>query len=498
METLSPPSGSKDAGNGTTAPSGAEPPTTGRSRAVGGSESGGVWFGAVLAVVALVFAAVALVFDDGGGGGGASGGGADTATIELTEFALSPSALTVSAGSALEVVNAGSVAHNLSIGGTDIATADLAGGESETLDLSSLAPGEYEIICTIAGHADSGMTGTLTVTEGGAGAASLAGGEAASGDAAAGDHASHGGTMTEADYQAMTDAMNASMSEFPAETEGTGNQILEPEVKADGTKVFELTAQITPWELEPGKFVDAWTYNGTVPGPRMHVEVGDRVEVVLNNDLPMATDLHIHGINLPNEMDGVAPYTQNVIEPGESFTYAFTTDEVAVAMYHPHHHGQKKMPDGMVGTMFVGDVALPTGQTVSGYPIPDDLEIAQEMPMVVNDSGVIGYALNGKSFPATEPITAKQGDWVLFHYFNHGNQIHPMHLHQFDQIVVAKDGYKVDSPYVADTVNVAPGERYSVLVKLDKPGTWVWHCHILNHVESEEGMFGMVTAVIVE
>jgi FtsP/CotA-like multicopper oxidase with cupredoxin domain len=111
---------------------------------------------------------------------------------------------------------------------------------------------------------------------------------------------------------------------------------------------------------------------------------------------------------------------------------------------------------------------------------------------------VIGYALNGKSFPATEPIVANEGDWMLFHYFNHGSQIHPMHLHQFDQIVVAKDGYPIDVPYVADTLNVAPGERYSVLVKLDKKGTWVWHCHILNHVESEQGMFGMVTAVVVE
>jgi FtsP/CotA-like multicopper oxidase with cupredoxin domain len=55
----------------------------------------------------------------------------------------------------------------------------------------------------------------------------------------------------------------------------------------------------------------------------------------------------------------------------------------------------------------------------------------------------------------------------------------------------------VDQPYVVDTLDVAPGERYSVLVHLDAPGTWVWHCHILNHVESEDGMFGMVTAVVV-
>jgi FtsP/CotA-like multicopper oxidase with cupredoxin domain len=49
-----------------------------------------------------------------------------------------------------------------------------------------------------------------------------------------------------------------------------------------------------------------------------------------------------------------------------------------------------------------------------------------------------------------------------------------------------------------DTLNVAPGERYSVLVEIDRAGAWVWHCHILPHVEAEAGMFGMVTAFIVE
>ncbi|MFP4634582.1 MAG: multicopper oxidase domain-containing protein [Nitriliruptoraceae bacterium] len=47
-------------------------------------------------------------------------------------------------------------------------------------------------------------------------------------------------------------------------------------------------------------------------------------------------------------------------------------------------------------------------------------------------------------------------------------------------------------------VDVAPGERYSVLVQATDPGVWVFHCHILTHAEREEGMFGMVTAVIVE
>jgi FtsP/CotA-like multicopper oxidase with cupredoxin domain len=49
-----------------------------------------------------------------------------------------------------------------------------------------------------------------------------------------------------------------------------------------------------------------------------------------------------------------------------------------------------------------------------------------------------------------------------------------------------------------DTLNVAPGERYTVAVEANELGAWVWHCHILNHVERDEGVFGMLTAVIVE
>jgi FtsP/CotA-like multicopper oxidase with cupredoxin domain len=460
-------------------------------------------FAVILAVLALVFAAVAAFVGDDSDGDAAPGGGAAAVTVDLSEFALSPAALTVPAGGQLTVTNSGTTAHNLSITGTDLATADLAAGESETLDLSSLEPGDYEVLCTIPGHKEAGMTGTLTV--GGDSGGGAAGGGLSAGGAspAAGGHdmanmAGGSGGMTEEQYKAMSDAMDQTIAAYPAETEGAGNEALEPEVAADGTKVFRLDAEVVDWEVEPGKTVEAWTYNGMVPGPLLHVDVGDDVRIELTNDLPMATDLHLHGIDVENAMDGVAPITQDRIEPGDSFTYEFTADEPAVAMYHAHHGGQMQVPNGLLGTLLVGEMPLPLGRTVGGHAIPADLEVSQELPLVLNDSGNIGYSLNGKSFPATTPIVAEEGDWVLVHYLNEGTQIHPMHLHQFDQVVVAKDGFPLDEPYVADTVNVAPGERYSVLVKLDKAGTWVWHCHILNHVERESGMFGMVTGVVVE
>jgi len=115
----------------------------------------------------------------------------------------------------------------------------------------------------------------------------------------------------------------------------------------------------------------------------------------------------------------------------------------------------------------------------------------------LQDSGAIGLTLNGKSFPATEPIRMALGQSVLIHYFNAGGQAHPMHLHGVDQLVVAKDGFPLDQPYKADTVPVAPGERYSVLVTATRPGTWAFHCHIFSHSEGAEGMFGMFTELIV-
>ena len=62
----------------------------------------------------------------------------------------------------------------------------------------------------------------------------------------------------------------------------------------------------------------------------------------------------------------------------------------------------------------------------------------------------------------------------------------------------AKDGFPLDAPRWEDTVNVAPGERYSVLFKAEDVGTWMFHCHILTHAEGDDGMFGMVTALVVQ
>ncbi|MDP3984865.1 MAG: multicopper oxidase domain-containing protein [Acidimicrobiia bacterium] len=304
--------------------------------------------------------------------------------VELSEFAITGD-LTVPVGEmAVRVTNAGSVPHNFTVEGGP-ATSELNPGEATTLNLGELAAGSYRLFCSVPGHQAAGMEATLTVGDG---------------TAQAEGH-NVGDTV---DYAAMDAAMTESILAFPATTEGKGNQVIEPAILADGTKQYEITVAITPWEVAPGKVVDAWTYNGQAPGPALRLDDGDRVSVIIHNQLPMGTDVHFHGIKLENAMDGVAPLTQPLIASGESFAYEFVAEGPAVAMYHAHHHAQLQVPNGLFGTIIIGDTQLPTGRTIGGIEVPTDLEIAAELPMVLNDAGVIVYSINGKSFPATDPL----------------------------------------------------------------------------------------------
>ncbi len=457
--------------------------------------------GIAMALIVLSIGIIGRDSDGGSNGGSAGSGGSTSApvAVELTEFKIGGD-LTVAPGGSLKVTNAGSQTHDLTIDGGG-ATPQLNAGDSADL-LVDLAVGEYTVFCTIAGHREAGMEAKLTVAEG------AGGGSSTDGSHSGGSHSSE--DMTADDWKAMDQAMTASFDPFvevvtsgKPNTEGLGGQTLEPTIAADGAKEWTLTAEITDWEVSPGKIVKAWTYNGTAPGPTLRGEVGDHIRVKIINKLPMATDVHMHGMILPNEMDGVAPLTQDLIPAGGEFVYEYTVTDPAIAMYHPHHHGQMTVVNGMWGAMIFSpkggggssEYTIPRGKTVSGVNIPADLLVAQEHNMVLNDAGVIGLTLNGKSFPATEPYALKTGDWMLVNYYNEGLQYHPMHLHQFPQLVVARDGIPLDYPYFADTISVGPGERYTVLFQATKPGIWVWHCHILNHAESDEGMFGMVTGL---
>ena len=95
----------------------------------------------------------------------ASSGGGQTVKIGESEYKLDPSDATVKAGSVtLDVINDGTITHNLQIEGNGVeeTTDSLAPGDTGELTVD-LKPGSYEMYCTIDGHKDLGMEGTVTV-----------------------------------------------------------------------------------------------------------------------------------------------------------------------------------------------------------------------------------------------------------------------------------------------------------------------------------------------
>jgi FtsP/CotA-like multicopper oxidase with cupredoxin domain len=304
-----------------------------------------------------------------------------------------------------------------------------------------------------------------------------------------------GGTMGAHDTsagaaaQAASDQMDAmhekGIKAFPAKTAGKGNQLLEPRLDKS-VKVYEMTCKVVQWETEPGRMVTAWTYNGVVPGPQIRVREGDRVRMIVKNELPESTAVHFHGLELPNDQDGVPFITQPPIKPGATYTYEFTVPNAGSHMYHSHHNAAMQVGMGLLGAFIVE----PREKTQH-----DNVDV--DYVMILND-GSHGYTFNGKSFPATEPIVAKRGQKVRIRYMNEGMMIHPMHLHGMHMTVIAKDGWTLPAAWKCDTLNIAPGERYDVIVNCTNPGTWAFHCHILPHAESSHGMFGMVTALVVQ
>jgi FtsP/CotA-like multicopper oxidase with cupredoxin domain len=240
----------------------------------------------------------------------------------------------------------------------------------------------------------------------------------------------------------------------------------------------------------PGEFVDAYGYAGAdgqaeVPGPLIRVTEGDHVRINFTNELPEPTVIHFHGPKLPNSMDGVPDVTQKRIEPGETFAYEFNASPTGTFMYHTHYNSADQESKGLYGIFQV--------DPRDGPRVQADHEVFQ----ILSELGGY-YLINGKAFPATEPIQAKVGERVLIHLVNLGQMTHPMHMHGAPFQIVGTDGYPVpaNQELTKDVINIGPGERYDLLMNSDNPGTWLFHCHILTHVQNhgvEPG--GMITAV---
>jgi manganese oxidase len=126
-----------------------------------------------------------------------------------------------------------------------------------------------------------------------------------------------------------------------------GNRELIPRVEED-VKVFELDTTVIRWTILLGVTVDAYAFNGQVPGPRLHFRQGDRVRINVRNHLPESTTVHWHGLILPNVMDGPAHITQEPISRGGGvYRYEFIAVQSGTYLYHSHDHIDRQQSLGL-------------------------------------------------------------------------------------------------------------------------------------------------------
>ncbi|TYP70773.1 multicopper oxidase family protein [Paenibacillus methanolicus] len=188
---------------------------------------------------------------------------------------------------------------------------------------------------------------------------------------------------------------------------------------------FTLTAEKKTVQLSSGKSVEAWTFNGQIPGPQLRMKQGELIEVTLvNKDIEGGATIHWHGLDVPNAEDGVAGATQNAVMPGESHTYRFIAEQTGTYWYHSHQHSREAVAKGLFGSLIVdpassaevserGSETFPdTGVVTDGSDIeqgteqnaPSDEAAATEQPDGNTDGGT-----GTTTVPNAEPTLPAEG-----------------------------------------------------------------------------------------
>ena len=265
----------------------------------------------------------------------------------------------------------------------------------------------------------------------------------------------------------------------------------------DGVKVFQIAAEHVRTEFVPGRVVDAWGFNGSVPGPTIQVNEGDRVRFVVENRLPEGFSMHWHGLEIPNDMDGMPGISQDLIAPGGKFVYEFTLHQNGTFFYHSHMAMQEMM--GLIG-MFVIHPRRPHAPHVDR----DFAIVMQEWAILPNNTIPNTLAMefnwltfNGKAGPAMTPLLCKIGERVRIRLVNLGMDHHPIHLHGHQFYVTGSEGGRYRSPAdePGNTVLVGVAQARDIEFVANNPGDWHLHCHLPHHMMNQmASMVGPMTS----
>jgi FtsP/CotA-like multicopper oxidase with cupredoxin domain len=254
---------------------------------------------------------------------------------------------------------------------------------------------------------------------------------------------------------------------------------------SDGVKEFHLHATPTRREFLPGVWMNVWGFNGDMPGPTLQATEGDRVRITLYNMLPEPTILHLHGLELPNRIDGVHGVTQEPVKPGEKVTYEFTLHQNGTFFYHSHGPMQQGL--GMAGLFIVHPRSAyqPVVDHDFALMIQEWAILPQSTIPNVTSMEFNWFTLNGRSAPYITPLLVRLGSRVRIRLVNMSPiDHHPMHLHGHTFWITGTEAGRIPETAWIPSNNVLVGVAQAREVEFiaNNPGDWVLHCHMFHHM----------------
>ncbi len=237
-----------------------------------------------------------------------------------------------------------------------------------------------------------------------------------------------------------------------------------------------LVAEPGQVELLPGKLADVWMFHdaaaeeGTIPGPLLEATIGDRIIVHFQNRLPDPTTVHWHGLRVPNAADGT-PIAQMMVDPGSSFDYEFTATDAGLYWYHPHMEGDVQIERGLYAPIKINGPVAPDVSADRVMMLDDvKLEASGQLSTVTNNLDVMlgrqgnVVLVNGVTNASLDAVAGARERWRFVNVANGRYFNLDLPGHRF--LVIGWDGGPLVTPYETETLLIAPGERYEVLVEL--------------------------------
>ncbi|WES63820.1 multicopper oxidase family protein [Microbacter sp. GSS18] len=246
----------------------------------------------------------------------------------------------------------------------------------------------------------------------------------------------------------------------------------EPEVLTSSDGVLDLDLAVAETDVVVGgATVRMMTYNGTVPGPTLHLRAGDRLRVRLENGLGSPTNLHTHGLHVSADGNSDNPFVN--IAPGEAFSYEIELPPdhpSGVFWYHPHHHGTvaDQLFAGLYGAIVVDDedwsAASPRVAVVSDVSIDGGAVAAVTRAdrmlgrtgEILLTNGVPSPVLRG---PAGEPQRLLVVNACASRYLD-------LRMEGLDALVRGVDSARWEAPASSDRLLLAPGNRADIVVTM--------------------------------